>query len=49
MPSDEQIRLIENIAGSLKKVPKSIQEKMVAHFTKADKAYGDGIAELLKL
>jgi catalase len=49
MPSDEQKRLMENIAGSLKKVPKSIQEKMVAHFTKADKAYGDGIARLLKL
>ena len=48
MPSDEQKRLIENIAGSLKKAPKSVQEKMIAHFIRADKAYGDGIAKLLK-
>ncbi len=49
MPPDEQKRLIENIVGSLKKVQKNIQEKMVAHFRKADKAYGDGVAEGLGL
>ncbi|HUV06266.1 MAG TPA: catalase, partial [Spirochaetia bacterium] len=45
MPADEKKRLISNIVGSLKKVPKDIQKKMVAHFHKADKEYGDGIAK----
>jgi catalase len=45
MSADEQKRLIQNITGSLKKVPKELQEKMVAHFRKADKKYGDGIAK----
>jgi len=45
MKPGEQERLIKNISGSLKKVPKEIQEKMVEHFRRADKAYGDGIAK----
>jgi catalase len=45
MPADEQIRLIENIVGALKNVPKNIQEKMVVHFTKADPEYGEGVAK----
>jgi catalase len=45
MPSDEKKRLVENIVGSLKQVPKEIQKKMVAHFRKADKSYGDGVAK----
>jgi len=45
MSADQQQRLIQNISGSLKKVPKEIQQKMVAHFRKADKNYGDGIAK----
>ena len=49
MPPDEQKRLVENIAGSLKKVPQEIQEKMVEHFTRADKAYGEGVAKGLGL
>ena len=49
MPAHEQKRLVENIAGSLKKVPKDLQEKMVAHFSKADQAYGDGVARALGL
>ena len=49
MPPDEQQRLIENIVGSLKKVPKEIQERMVQHFYKADKAYGEGVARGLGL
>ena len=48
MPPDEKKRLIENIVGSLKKVPKEIQEKMVAHFRRADQTYGDGIAQGLE-
>ena len=49
MPADEQKRLIENITGSLKKVSKELQKKMVAHFSKADKDYGGGIAKGLGL
>ena len=49
MPPDEQKRLIENLVGSLKKVPKEIQEKMVAHFKKADPEYGGGVAKGLGL
>jgi catalase len=45
MPADEKIRLIENIVGALKNVPKNIQEKMVVHFTKADPEYGEGVAK----
>ena len=40
MTPQQQKHLCENIAGSLKKAPKEIQEKMIAHFTKADPAYG---------
>ena len=49
MPPDEQQRLIKNLSGSLKKVSKELQKKMVAHFTKADKNYGGGIAKELGL
>jgi catalase len=45
MSPEQQKGLIAAISGSLKKVPKPIQEKMVVHFRKADKAYGDGIAK----
>ena len=49
MLPEQQKSLAENIAGSLKKVPKDLQEKMVAHFSKADQAYGDGVAKALGL
>ncbi|NIA31654.1 MAG: catalase [Actinobacteria bacterium] len=49
MSSDEQARLITNIVDSLKNVPKEIQERMVAHFQKADKEYGNGVAKGLGL
>jgi len=45
MPPDARKRLVKNMAGSLKKAPKAIQKKMVAHLRKADKAYGDGVAK----
>jgi catalase len=48
MPPDEQKRLVENIIRSLKNAPKEIQEKMVEHFSRADKAYGEGVAKGLK-
>ena len=47
MPPDEQKRLVENIAGTLKNVPKKIQDKMIEHFSRADKNYGDGVARKL--
>ncbi len=49
MTAEQQSVLINNILRSLKKVPREIQEKMVVHFRKADKAYGDGIARGLGL
>ena len=49
MPPDEQQRLMANIAGTLKVVPKEIQVKMVEHFTRADPAYGAGVAKGLGL
>ncbi|HUW13752.1 MAG TPA: catalase [Anaerolineae bacterium] len=45
MPPDEQQRLVENLVGTLKKVPREIQEKMVEHFSRADSAYGAGVAK----
>jgi catalase len=49
MTPDAQQRLIQNIVGSLKTVTKSIQERMVSHFYKADPAYGGGVAKGLGL
>ena len=49
MSPEQQQGLIANIVGSLNSVPTAIQEKMVAHFQKADQAYGDGIAQALGL
>jgi catalase len=49
MTAKQQWELIENIIKSLKNVPNEIQEKMVVHFRKADKAYGNGIAQGLGL
>jgi len=48
MPAAEQERLVEALAGSLKNVPGEIQKKMVEHFTRADQAYGEGVARGLK-
>ena len=49
MPPDEQARLIKNIVNHLGNTPKAIQEKMVEHFTRADKDYGAGVAKGLGL
>ncbi len=49
MSAEQQEELIENILNTLKKVPKEIQEKMIVHFHKADKEYGNGIAKGLGL
>jgi catalase len=49
MPKDAKERLIKNIVGSLKEVPRRIQELQVQHFYKADRAYGSGVAQGLGL
>ncbi len=49
MSAEEQQRLIQSIVGTLKKTPKEIQERMVAHFRRADARYGDGVAKGLGL
>ncbi|HXM22622.1 MAG TPA: catalase [Terriglobales bacterium] len=49
MPKDAQQRLINNIVGNLGQTPKRIQELQVAHFYKADPAYGEGVAKGLGL
>jgi catalase len=46
---EQQQGLIAAIAGSLKKVPRKIQEQMVEHFRRADRAYGNGVAAGLGL
>jgi catalase len=49
MKPDERRRLIENMAGSLSKVPKDIQMRMVGHLMRADPEYGRGVGKALKL
>jgi catalase len=49
MPPEEQERTIAAIVGSLSQVPVEIQKKMVEHFTRADPAYGGGVAKGLGL
>jgi catalase len=40
-----QQRLFDNIVGAMQGVPRDIQERQVAHFTRADPAYGAGVAK----
>lgn len=49
MTTDERTRLIENIVDSMRTVPREIQERQIAHFYKADPAYGLGVAAGLGL
>jgi catalase len=48
-PNYEPNSFIQNIVNSLGKTPKEIQRKMVEHFRRADKNYGDGVAKGLGL
>jgi catalase len=45
MSKDEQTRLVAAIAGAMKTVPKAIQDRQIAHFSKCDPAYGKGVAD----
>ena len=47
MSAEQQDYLVNAIAGSLKKVPKDIQERMLKHFYKADERYGEGVEKAL--
>ncbi|WP_394827538.1 catalase [Pendulispora albinea] len=49
LSADEKTRLVQNIVGALKTVPRAIQERQIAHFAKADPEYGARIAEALEL
>jgi catalase len=45
MSAAQKHLLIGNIVGAMKTVPREIQERQVAHFSKADPAYGEGVAK----
>jgi catalase len=49
MKKDEKARLIQNIVNHIRGVPERIQRLQISHFTKADPAYGRGVAEGLGL
>lgn len=47
MTNEEKARLIRNIANSMRGIPEHIIKLQLRHFTKADPAYGGGVAEAL--
>jgi catalase len=47
MKPDEKQRLISNLAGHMRGIPERIVKLQLSHFTKADPAYGRGVAEAL--
>ena len=47
MKPDEKRRLIQNIANHMRGIPEHIIKLQIGHFTKADPAYGRGVAEAL--
>ena len=49
MTPEQQDRLMDNLAAALGPVPEDIQRRQIAHFTKADPAYGSGVAKRLGL
>jgi catalase len=49
MDDGARTRLLDNIAGSIRSVPEAIQRRQIAHFAKADPAYGAGVAQRLGL
>ncbi|WP_280153701.1 catalase [Piscinibacter sp. XHJ-5] len=48
LPPQEQQNLFDNIAGPLSQVSAEIQQLQLAHFDKADPAYGRGVRAALK-
>jgi catalase len=47
LPTEEQERLIANIASSLQQAQPEIQQRQLGHFLRADEDYGKRIAEKL--
>ncbi|MUG99118.1 catalase [Scytonema sp. UIC 10036] len=47
LPKDEKQRLFHNIAAAMQGVPQFIIDRQLAHFVKADPAYGEGVAKAL--
>jgi catalase len=45
MTKEQQERLMDNIARAMQGVPEAIVRRQVAHFAKADPAYGSGVAK----
>ena len=45
--ADQQKRLFQNIAEAMDGVPEAIVRRQIEHFTKADPAYGAGVAAAL--
>jgi catalase len=48
LPAAEKQDLFDNIAGGLSQVSAEIQQRQLAHFDKADAAYGKGVRAALK-
>ena len=48
MNAEERSRLFANIARAMRGVPDDIRQRQIAHFAKADPAYGEGVADALK-
>ena len=49
MSAGQKRQLFDNIAAAMQGVPEHIQLRQIAHFAKADPAYGTGVAERLGL
>ncbi len=49
MPEASKARLMDNLAAAMADVPEAIQRRQIAHFSKADPAYGAGVAQRLGL
>lgn len=49
LPAGEKERLMDRIAGAMATVPEFIQRRQIGHLSKADAAYGAGVAKRLKL
>ena len=47
MNNEQKEYLFKEIAGTLKKVSEDIQKRMLKHFYKADKEYGEGVEKAL--
>jgi catalase len=45
---EAQLRLLDNIGRSLGQAPVDSQQRQIEHFMRADRAYGEGVAERLK-